>query len=549
MADFDQINQSKADPRTPDEIKQAHIADLVDSLMVAFDSVNQLYIQKVAEQIAVIGTLNESSINRMAILAQMNEDIAAIKKQLEKALQYTASHLNDVLTEAFKELSGPQIYEDRVVQEQPRSSSLLKRIEQLARSIGRQTMETFRNLSNTSAITKGYMEAVDKAILATTSGLASYSEAIRDVIREVGSNGMKIDYGSGHTRRLDSAARSNVLSACNQIAQQGSDIVAEETGCDCKEITVHSCPAWDHAPVQGHVLKNEEWTKMQNGEDFEDINGQEFDGFRRPIGEWNCMHFGMAFDSRYQVPKYTAKQLNDVLSQNEHGFYWRGRHYTMYQGTQMMRRYELKIREQMDIAVAAKAAGDQVLQDQAQIQIEKLSADYESLSRASGIPMNPNRIRVEGFSRYDGPKHLGYSGPVNGQNLLANTGEKIMGLNRRGTSEEPSQPQANTVGGTEEQWDQIRDLAGKRSSEQNKTDHIRDRQEERGVTDKDINSTLKGPLKIQPVKIDSDGKQSYKVIGEQCTVYINPETGSLITTHKTGSRLVAKLKKQRGDNG
>lgn len=288
---------------------------------------------------------------------------------------------------------------------------------------------------------------------------------------------------------------------------------------------------------------------MQNGEDFEDINGQEFDGFRRPIGEWNCMHFGMAFDSRYQVPKYTAKQLNDVLSQNEHGFYWRGRHYTMYQGTQMMRRYELKIREQMDIAVAAEAAGDEVLQDQAQIQIEKLSADYESLSRASGIPMNPNRIRVEGFSRYDGPKHLGYSGPVNGQNLLANTGEKIMGLNRRGTSEEPSQPQANTVGETEEQWDQIRDLAGKRSSEQNKTDHIRDRQEERGVTDKDINSTLKDPLKIQPVKIDSDGKQSYKVIGEQCTVYINPETGSLITTHKTGSRLVAKLKKQRGDNG
>lgn len=426
MADFDQINQSKADPRTPDEIKQAHIADLVDSLTVAFDSVNQLYIQKVAEQIAVIGTLNESSINRMAILAQMNEDIAAIKKQLEKALQYTASHLNDVLTEAFKELSGPQIYEDRVVQEQPRSSSLLKRIEQLARSIGRQTMETFRNLSNTSAITKGYMEAVDKAILATTSGLASYSEAIRDVIREVGSNGMKIDYGSGHTRRLDSAARSNVLSACNQIAQQGSDIVAEETGCDCKEITVHSCPAPDHAPVQGHVLKNEEWTKMQNGEDFEDINGQEFDGFRRPIGEWNCMHFGMAFDSRYQVPKYTAKQLNDVLSQNEHGFYWRGRHYTMYQGTQMMRRYELKIREQMDIAVAAKAAGDQVLQDQAQIQIEKLSADYESLSRASGIPMNPNRIRVEGFKRYTGPKHLGYSGPANGQNLLANTGEKIL---------------------------------------------------------------------------------------------------------------------------
>ena len=388
--------------RTSDEEKQATVSNLVDRFVSLFEEVQSFYIEKVASQIRMIEGLNATSINRLSIMARMNEDIAQIKAKLAKALAYSEKHLDQMLLNSFKEVSGPNIFKERVLDEQPQTESARRSVEQLAKSIARQTNGNLENLSNTTVITKNYSQMVDRAIIATTSGLSSYSETTRQIIRDLGSGGMKVEYASGYKQRLDSAVRSNIVSACNQIAQQGSDIVAEKLGCDCKEITVHSCPAPDHAPVQGHVLKNEEWDKMQASESFKDINGVAFVGFRRPIGEWNCMHFGMAFDSRYQRPKYTQKQLDEILRKNQEGFEWRGKHYTMYEGTQLMRRLELQVRKQMDIAIGAKAAGLEDMRAACQTRIDNYGKLYTSLSEASGIPRKTNRMWVEGFKRYKG---------------------------------------------------------------------------------------------------------------------------------------------------
>lgn len=77
------------------------------------------------------------------------------------------------------------------------------------------------------------------------------------------------------------------------------------------------------------------------------------------------------------------------------------------------------------------------------------------------------------------------------------------------------------------------------------TKHIEDRKEERGITEEDIQDTLDNPLEIGEVKIDKNGKKSYKIIGEKCTVYVNPETGKRITVHKTHSKTIRKLKREK----
>lgn len=553
---------------TPDEQAQARIAEYVDMLMQLLQPVNELYIQKIAEQIKTIEGLNASSINRLSIMAEMNANIAEIKAALRKALGAMGQHLEQLLLKSFEEVGGndafkalledqkgePKIPENNQKaqkqdstnepdknapgsesgQNQPqntpegtpngetrkgdttsdgmpddirkeleksglkqtdeaaeegkkdkeepgedeekpkdkpeagknkkpgsggngkpkgpgksdaageddnkdkpkppdeddkpeggnddgsdenkdpekppeetpdqREERIQKLLEKLAKEISEQTRGRMSNLANTTVVSEGYIKAVDEAIIATATGLSSHNEATKEVVKKVGEEGMTVTYSSGHKQSLESAARSNIVTACNQMAQQGSDLVAEETGCDCKEISVHSCPAPDHAPVQGHVLKNDQWKRMQEGEDFEDINGKEFKGFRRPIGQWNCMHFGMAFDSRYQEPKYTQEQLDQILEQNEKGFEWRGKHYTMYQGTQMMRALERKIRKEMMTAKAAAEAGNEELQAQCQKRIDDLGKVYDSLSKASGLRKKTNRIQVEGFKRYAGDK-------------------------------------------------------------------------------------------------------------------------------------------------
>ena len=258
-----------------------------------------------------------------------------------------------------------------------------------------------QNLSNTTAVSRSYARQVDKAVLAVSSGMGSSGETIRSIIQDVGSAGLQIEYGSGYHRRLDSALRSNVVGAVNQISMQGSDIVSEDLGCDAREITVHSNPAPDHAPVQGRVFMNAEFEKLQTNQPFQDINGKMYEPFPRKIGEWNCMHFATGFITGVSIPKFTDEQLKNIEKKNAAGFDWNGKHYTFYEGTQLMRRIETEVRRQMDAAKAAKYAGDEVLQEQCQNRIDGLTAKYKSLCDSSGLQPKWNRMRVEGFKKYE----------------------------------------------------------------------------------------------------------------------------------------------------
>lgn len=376
----------------------ATIDDQISRLMVPFDEVEQAYIRKVAEQVRTIGELNASSINRLVIMATLISDTAEISQRLQQALRITYDELIDLYEQAADEIShdprfdtflGPALTEpDKEM------------FAQLARSVSNQTYGLMSNLSNTTVADERFRRVVDQAILAATSGTGSYTEAMRDAIKKLGSEGLQVQYESGYHRNLQTAVRSLIVSGTAQIEQEAADILAEREGCDAKEISVHACPAPDHAPVQGHVFLNEEFERMQSGQDFVDLDGQHFEGFRRPIGEWNCMHMAMGFHTAYSKPMYTKEALQQILDKNEEGFEWNGKHYTTYQGNQMMRRIETAIRKQKSIANAARVSGDEELQAVSQRTIDGLGGRYMSLSKASGLRPKPDRMNVSSFRRY-----------------------------------------------------------------------------------------------------------------------------------------------------
>ena len=84
-------------------------------------------------------------------------------------------------------------------------------------------------------------------------------------------------------------------------------------------------------------------------------------------------------------------------------------------------------------------------------------------------------------------------------------------------------------------------LVLKSGQELHTTTHLFDRMLERNISFKDITDVLKNPLGISKVKMDKFGP-SYKIVGKNATVIINPETNTLITTYKTTSN--AKRLKQ-----
>ncbi len=72
--------------------------------------------------------------------------------------------------------------------------------------------------------------------------------------------------------------------------------------------------------------------------------------------------------------------------------------------------------------------------------------------------------------------------------------------------------------------------------------HLVDRVRQRKIELDDIIDTLKNPLEYGNINYNKDNKPSFKVIGEKCTVYINPDNGIITTIHKTHSKTAEKLK-------
>ena len=247
--------------------KKPTLQEQVDQLMERFEEVNEFYIQKVAEQIRTIGELNASSMNRIAIMAQMNRDIAEINRRIAQAVQMAVPDVYGIYQRALDDLYYDPRFE-RALKETPLSDASKRRLEQFVQSVSRQTAGTMQNLSNTTVASQRYRHTVDNAVLAVSTGLSDYRAATRESVKRLGHEGLQLSYPSGYHRRLDTAIRQNVLDGVKQIAQQGSDIMGEELGYDAVEISVHAMSAPDHEPIQGHVFLKEEFEKMQSGQPF-----------------------------------------------------------------------------------------------------------------------------------------------------------------------------------------------------------------------------------------------------------------------------------------
>lgn len=362
-----------------------------------FDQVNRKYIRKVAQQIHDIGELSQSSINMLVILAEVTSDVDEITRELMAAANVTKPEIMAIYQQAMNDMYTDPRFTRAFKAGRKVPPARRAQMVNLTQGIAAQTVMMLDNLSNTTAIEAPYRAAVDSAVLAVSSGLTSYSAATRDAIKQIGYNGLQVYYDSGYHRRLDTALRQNIIDATRQIAQQCANMVGQSLGYDAKELSAHANSAPDHEPVQGHILLNAEYDKMQSGQPFQDVNGVQYSGFKRPIGEWNCRHFAFPFSTRYSKPVHSPEELQSWIDKNHDTCEIDGKQRTKYECTQMMRKLETEIRRWKDTAVMAQIAGDDTLRRECQMNINKLAAKYGQIESLSGLRGHRDRMTVQGF--------------------------------------------------------------------------------------------------------------------------------------------------------
>ena len=263
-----------------------------------------------------------------------------------------------------------------------------------------------------TSLSETYQKITDEAVLSISQGRESFNTVMKRTMKQLTSNGLRtVDYASGYSRRLDSSVRMNIMDGVRRLNQELQTQFGKEFDSDGLEVSHHMYPAPDHEDtVDGKQFstRGKVTVKGITYEDYDTINNS----LDRHVGELNCYHFIYPIILGISEPLYSKEQLEADKKKNHNGFEFEGKHYTMYEGTQLQRQIETKIRQYKDRQIGAKAINDMDEVENCQQKIEQLAQKYNDLSKTSGLPTKVDRLRVEGYSKVSKKELLKYNGPV-----------------------------------------------------------------------------------------------------------------------------------------
>ena len=392
------------------------IDNLVQPIVTRQESINTYVLAKIATSVREIGEISPSEINRMKLLVDMGVNIREMNKELARLSNMQVKDIKSLIkTVAIKtNIDAKPLYDYRHKSFIPYDKN--KKLQSFVRIVGDRTAGTYENISHSRAtgflvrdlkypgtlkfqpIEDTYRSVIDEAIQSVQSGL-DYRTAMRKTLKQLADSGIRrLSWDSGYTQRLDTAVRRNILEGIRAIQQATEDAIGEEIGADGKELSVHINCALDHEPFQGHQLTNENWEKLQNSEDFEDVDGQKFSGVERIIGIWNCRHIARSIIVGVTKPLYTKEKLQQFIKDNHEGYVLpNGKRITLYECTQMQRQMETKIRYAKDEQIVFQNAGNIGAAKIARQKVVELQKEYYKFSKDCGLPVHKDRASVPGY--------------------------------------------------------------------------------------------------------------------------------------------------------
>ena len=408
---------------------------LSEHLVNRIEEANTYILKRIGETIKQISTLTPSQAYQLGQLLKYGGTYNEIAKELARVSGKNVQDIYKIFEEVAKNNKqfAKQFYKYRGIDYIPYSKDVA--LQNMVRSIGDITAQTYINISRTRGIgflfegldgqlrfkniQESYYEIIDRGILSISQGKETFQTEMRRIMKQLGNNGVVL-YESGRTRRLDSAVRMNLLDGIRQVSNETSKRFGEEYGSNMVEVSHHTNSAPDHIDtVDGKqfaridVIRQQIASGIEKEIKLEDIQGtkvkvkgkwyDDYDTINnsldRKVSTLNCRHYPFEGILGVSKPSYTKEQIEADKKKNLDGFDFEGKHYTLYEGSQLCRRVELEIRKAKDTQILARASGDDELVLQSQGRITKLTNKYREILKASGLPSQLQRASVSGYRR------------------------------------------------------------------------------------------------------------------------------------------------------
>lgn len=544
----------------------SYLDQMPDAFVQLWQQVEEQILQDVARRIgkmdAVTPTANWQLWRYQQTEAVRNDVVKLLAKYTGKSETAIRKLLLQAATEAMEREDAIYYHYDM----EPPPFEENAALNNLLDAGARQTCGTWQNLTATTAntVTGAFERTLDAAWLKVGTGAFDYKTAVKQAVDSLADDMPMVTYPSGHTDSIEVAARRAILTGVNQTTGKLQVARMDEMDCEFVETTAHGGARPSHAEWQGRRFHRGGAVdyKGRHYPDFEAATGY---GTGAGLCGWNCRHqFFACFPELGDPPQWTQEQLREL---NARDIEWNGKKYTAYEISQMQRARERNVRRWKKRYLAEDAAGLDTTDSAVRLRAARQS--LAEFAQATGGRVDSARVSVPKFGRSEASRasaksqahHTDWLKSINAQSTSLNTVAKYYDARYNNTEEYRLLMQyANSV---KSGWlsplagfdlyksthERIQtELVGKTTADgtviTGHTAHFMERMfgtlvdpdklkydlkiiRRSGVGYEAMRDTVLNPERINPVKTDSRGKRSVRLIGK-AIVTINPDTGQLI---------------------
>ena len=178
---------------------------------------------------------------QLETLQQAGYLLEDIQKDIAKATKLQQTEIAEAMEEAgVKTLEyDDEIY--RSVGLDPKPFTQSPHLIRIAQRNYEATIGEFRNFTRTMALQSQqlFIKECDRAYNLVATGALSYSEAVKEVINDIVSDGVTVTYPSGHTDTIETATLRAVRTGISQMSGQITDARMEEMNWDIILVSSH----------------------------------------------------------------------------------------------------------------------------------------------------------------------------------------------------------------------------------------------------------------------------------------------------------------------
>ncbi|MDY5988308.1 MAG: phage minor capsid protein [Coprococcus catus] len=369
-----------------------------------YREIGELMMEDVVRRIKKTGKITSTAdyqIQRLTLLGATSEEI---EREIKKRLNLSYAELWRLYDEVvdWEYVRNKDIYEQINGNFIPWEDNY--QLQQITRGIMDNALEDLKNITRSmgfaiqtadglkfTPMADYYQKYLDQAMLGIVTGAFDYNTVLRKCITQMTNSGIRVvDYASGHSNRIDVAARRAVMTGLSQVTGKITDYHAGRLGIDTYEVAWHAGARntgsgyLNHQSWQGRV-----YTRQQ----LIDICGL---GMGGGLCGWNCYHEYYMFFPGLSKRNWSDDWLESMNMAENIPKEYNGKWYDMYQATQKQRSMETAMRAQREkvrLLQAGEADKDTILNER--IKYNGQLYEYAKFSNQMGLKQQRERIYLD----------------------------------------------------------------------------------------------------------------------------------------------------------